>query len=178
MKDERKFDKKVFHKQLVFTRDENTQDKIATFVDKKGNNAKVITTWGRVIPGLRYSCRLEVPGIPIEGEDCEPTVLYKMSFCRLWVDNLQVVSGEGVVDVTLEDKAVDALRFGEGVSTDVESKVEELLDYFKEKTFQLACREDIDTFIQVYKEKCEEAYKRISKSVPRKGKLKGDRICL
>lgn len=155
MKNERENDKKVFHKQLVFTREPNTQDKVATFVDKKGNNAKVITAWGRVIPGLRYSCRLEVPGTKIPDSE---EYLYKLSFCRIWVDNLQVVSGENMVDVSLEGKAVESLRFGDGISTDVDAKVEELKEYFREKTFQLATREDIDTFILVYKESCEKVY--------------------
>lgn len=165
----------VFFKQLVFERSNEPEifGKVAYFQDKDDRKSLVITEWHRVLPGFRYSCKLEVPG----SEQWDGTVVYNMVYCRMWVDDIQVVSGEGVVNVTLDNEVVPELSFGLGSSMDVDGMVKDLKEYFRERTFQLMNKEDIEKFISVYRTSCERVYSVISKQMKKgKPKLKGERI--
>jgi hypothetical protein len=152
-----------FFKTLTFDREvEGSKEKVAYFVDKFDKDSKVITTWGGIVPKLRYSCQLEIT----DGKDDEnEVIIYKLLKYRIWVDKLQMVTKDDSVSITLDGKEADSLTFDYGESTDYESKVGELKDYFRQKTFQLRSKEDIAKFITSYRKACEEIYNKYKKDV-------------
>jgi hypothetical protein len=174
MKEKSKAPKSVFFKQLTFKRPEGVQDKIAEFTDKHGQDAYVLTTWHTVIPGLRYNCKLDARGHVQKSKK----VLYTLLHCRLWADELNVVEQEKTVEVHLDGKPVDALTFGLGHTADVEGRVEDLREYFKQKTFQLSSRKDIDTFLEVFEESCNRVYKTLCRDMKKGSKTGNTKIRL
>jgi len=167
---------RTFLRQLVFERSTDPEifGKVAEFTDRDGNKAQVVTTWNRIIPGFRYICKLETPGS--ESED--GYMMYNMTYCRMWVDDIQVKTEDDTVFVTLDDKPVPELTFGEGIILDVDFCVRELRNYFRVRKFQLANRDDIDKFISVYRVQCQKVYAAISARVTKSRDyvLTGDKI--
>jgi hypothetical protein len=149
---------KYFFKMLSFERQEKC--KIAKFTDKFGEEAIVITTWDKVIPGLRYNCKLSCKHSDLGGER-----EYKMISFKIWYDNIQVITGEGIIQVTLDDKVVPELDFDCIKSTNVEESVQSLREYFKEKTFQLSTVKDRERFVELYRKSCEHLYNRYKKNM-------------
>lgn len=162
--------KGVFFKCLSFERiDGETSfkqnaEKVAYFVDKFENDARVVTTWNGVIPGLRYSCMLSKESKEVKDGDFKEN-FYKLLKFRIWADKLKVVNSDNSVQITLEGKTVDSLTFDLKETTDVDQKVEDLREYFKEKTFQLSTKEEIDKFIGIYRNACQSLYKGYKKQV-------------
>lgn len=160
----------IFFKVLSFERYDKY--KVAQFIDKFGQSAVVITDWDRVIPGLRYNCKLlckykevEVDS-GIEGYinwDVEKIRQYKMVNCKVWYDDLQIITGDNIVQIKLDNKVVPELDFDCINCTDVDQKVQDLQEYFKEKTFQLSTMKDIEKFVDFYKECCNALYEKYKK---------------
>jgi hypothetical protein len=120
----------------------------------------VITTWGGIVPKLRYSCQLEITDMK---DDDSRIIIYKLLKYRIWLDKLDVILLPGdSVNVTLDGKEVDELTFDLNESTDYESKIEELKEYFFQKTFQLRDKQEIAKFVSSYKKACEALYEVIS----------------
>lgn len=142
-----------FFKVLSFDRAEKC--KVAEFEDKFGNRSKVVTTFNAIIPGLRYSCKLGKRYQEEVQEDGTSIRVYKLFTFRVWIDDVQVLTEGDLVKIMLENKEVEALTFGYGFSLSVDDRVKELRDYFKHKTFQLSSGKDIDKFVSVYKDACE-----------------------
>lgn len=157
---------KVFFKILSFERQEDC--KVANFTDKFDEKAIVVTTWDKIIPGLRYNCKLDCKYSDLGGKR-----EYKMISFKVWYDDIKVVTGENIIQVTLDNKPVPALDFDCINSTDVEEKVRSLKEYFKEKTFQLSTMGDIGEFIDFYRECCENLYGRYKKDLMKGGNKKG-----
>lgn len=149
---------KVFYKQLVFAPVDGSNEKVAVFQDKFGGTASVITSWKSVIPGLRYNCCLENNKVTSDKGS-----FYKMLSCRVWVDDLVVVRKDESVQVMLDEEEVESLTFGPSTSMDIDSLTKDLRGFFVHKTFQLANREDIDSFIGVYKKECDTLYSKVKK---------------
>lgn len=166
-----------FFKTLTFQREkEGDKEKIAVFIDKFGKDAKVVTTWGGVIPGLKYSCKLEVTD---EKDDKNNVFIYRLINYRLWVDKLEIINITpnsletcGGVSVTLDGKIVENLTFDCKESTDFEEKVAELKEYFHHKEFQLSNKEEIAKFINSYRKACRDLYEGLRKDIIKREKSK------
>lgn len=158
---------KCFFKMLSFER-QTEKIKMAEFTDKFGENAVVITTWDRIIPRLRYNCKLSCKF----SDNGDGQREYKMLSCKVWYDDLQVITGESIIQVTLDNKVVPELDFDCIECTDVEEKVNSLKEYFKEKTFQLSNMQDIENFVDFYKKSCEHLYEKYRKDLIKGSKKK------
>jgi hypothetical protein len=166
--------KGTFFKTLSFEREvQGSKEKIAYFTDKFDKSSKVITTWGGIVPGLRYSCQLEITDMKDDEKD---VIIYKLLKYRVWIDKLDVILLPGnSVNVTLDGKEVDELTFNLDESTDYETKIEELREYFSQKTFQLRDKQEIAKFVTSYGTACEILYgvkkKEVIKSVSKSKKM-------
>jgi hypothetical protein len=159
-----------FYKTLTFQREkEGDKEKIAEFIDKFGKDAKVVTTWGGIIPGLKYSCQLEGTD---EKDDEKKVFIYKLLKFRLWIDKLAITSIDRVVRVTLDNKEVENLTFDCKDSTDFEEKVGELKEYFHHKEFQLSGKEEIASFVNSYRKSCKDLYESSKKEIINREKRK------
>lgn len=159
-------EKGIFYKTLVFNR-KNFKDfqepKIAEFVDMNNNTSRVVTTWNKIVPGLRYNCKLVFDSI------VEDIVFYKLLGFGIVEDNIQIKTNYlkpncgNSVEVYLDNKVVPNLTFT--YDCDIDNKVKELKDYFKFKTFQLSNKEDIENFIGLYEKTCKDFIRGYKKNI-------------
>ena len=153
-------EKNIFFKELSFAR-ENSKDlsepKIALFTDMYNNSAIVKTTWNGVVPNIRYDCKL------IFSRKVDDLFEYQLLSFSIVEDFIVVEKVDNKVMVMLDEKEVITLTFDN--TLDVNEKVNELKDYFKFKTFQLANKEDIEKFINLYETICREWFSNYKKSL-------------
>lgn len=162
---------RFFFQVLTFQRyDKENPEKTAKFVDKFGAESYVQTSFGGIVPGLRYSCKLLAKPEFVE-DKITGSKIYKMLSYRLWLDDLMVVTEEDKITVLLDNKEVENLTFGFGYSLDVEEKVDDLKEYFKKKVWQLE-KPDIESFVEVYKRACEKIERRFSDRTIKKKLMK------
>jgi hypothetical protein len=125
---------------------------VASFTDNRGDAAEVITSH-KLVPGLRYQCKL--------GKKPDKDgfmMVYTLLSCRLWKDNLGILTSDENVELTLDKMVVEDFTFGRGHTVDVDGACEKLRQAFVEKRFQIPGWDAIDSFIDNYRTKCELVY--------------------